>query len=127
MSTLLKNKKDFSLRIKKKTRECEKKIESHGRVEIKQLMCFLFTGSKGGIRRIKIILKIKDSPLNVNRLSRELEIEYKSILQHVKILQKHGMLVDSGKTYGKKYSLSPLLETNIKIFDEIEQKMRHYF
>ena len=87
----------------------------------------MFTGSRSGIRRIQIILQLKQKPLNRYQLSRVLKIEYKSVQQHIKILKKYDLISESEERYGKKYSISSLLESNIEIFNEIAQKMEHYF
>ena len=119
--------KSVTLEIKKKTRVCEQSLESSGNVAVKKLLCFVFTGSRGGIRRIQIILQLKQKSLNRHQLSKSLEIEYKSVQQHIKILKKYDLITESEERYGKKYFISSLLESNIMIFDEIAQKMEHYF
>ena len=118
--------KSITLEINKKTRVCEQTLKSPGNMVIKKLLCFVFTGSRGGIRRIKIILQLKQKPLNRHQLSKALEIEYKSVQQHIKMLKKYDLISDSEEKYGKKYSISSLLESNMDIFDEITHKMKHH-
>jgi len=36
--------------------------------DAKRLLWFVFTGSRGGLNRLKIISKIKENPLNINQL-----------------------------------------------------------
>ncbi len=38
----------------------------------KRLLWFVFTGSRGGLNRLKIIIKLKENPLNTNQLAKEL-------------------------------------------------------
>jgi len=40
--------------------------------DAKRLLWFVFTGSRGGLNRLKIISKIKENPLNINQLAKEL-------------------------------------------------------
>ena len=115
------------LKIKKNTRVCEKEIVAQGSPEIKRWMCFLFTNSRGGIRRMKIVLQLKHGSLNRHRLSRELGIEYKSLQHHMNVLKKYGILENSDNDYAKIFFLSSMVISNIAIFDEIVQKMTHYF
>ncbi len=75
-------------KIRKSTKKYEREIEWEGNPEIKRLMCFVFTSSRGGISRMKIISKLRDTPLNLNKLSRELHMDYKSAQHHVKVLEK---------------------------------------
>ena len=100
----------------------EIKAESHP--EIERLLWFVFAGTRGGISRIKIVSLIKDRPVNTNQLSREIGIDYKAIQHHIKVLEKNNLITDIGERYGKKYFLSPLLESNIEVFDEIITKMK---
>ena len=115
------------LKIKKNTRLCEKDIVAEGSLQTKRLMCFLFTSSRGGIRRMKIVLALKRKPMNRHKLSQELGIEYKSLQHHMNVLKKHGILEVSGDRYGRTFFLSSLLITNIAVFNEIVRKMNHYF
>ena len=49
--------------------------------DAKRLLWFVFAASRGGLNRLKIISKLKENPLNINQLAKELGLDYKAI-QH---------------------------------------------
>jgi hypothetical protein len=67
---------------------------------------WLIAGSKGGRTRARILLKLLSEPLNSNRLSESMRMDYKTIQYHLDLLSEHGILDWSGKKYGKVYFLS---------------------
>ncbi len=99
-------------------------IKADAHPEVKQLLWFVFAGTKGGIARIKITLILKDNPSNANKLSRELGLDYKAIRHHLKVLEKNNLVTKLGENYGTTYFLSSLLESNIVVYDEIITKMK---
>lgn len=89
----------------------------------KRLLWFVFTGSRGGLNRLKIISKIKENPLNINQLAKELCLDYKAIQHHIKVLEKNNLITKMGEKYGVAYFPSTFLEVNMEIFEEIERKL----
>ena len=91
--------------------------------DAKRLLWFVFTGSRGGLNRLKIISKIKENPLNINQLAKELGLDYKAIQHHIKVLEKNNLIAKIGEKYGIAYFPSTFLEVNMEIFEEIEGKL----
>jgi predicted transcriptional regulator len=89
----------------------------------KRLLWFVFTGSRGGLNRLKIISKIKENPLNINQLAKELSLDYKAIQHHIKVLEKNNLITKMGEKYGVTYFPSTFLEVNMETFEEIEGKL----
>ena len=89
----------------------------------KRLLWFVFTGSRGGLNRFRIVSKIKETPLNINQLAKELGLDYKAIQHHIIILEKNNLITKMGEKYGVTYFISPLLELNMETFDEIARKL----
>ncbi len=89
----------------------------------KRLLWFVFTGTRGGLNRLKIISKLKENPLNINQLAKELGLDYKAIQHHIKVLEKNNLITKMGEKYGIMYFISTFLEVNMKTFDEIEGKL----
>ncbi len=79
-------------------------------------------GQQGGRNRIKILELLKDRPYNLNQLSTELDLNYRTIKHHVEILLEHDLIKVSGEGYGKVYFLSPKLEENYEILEEMKKK-----
>lgn len=89
----------------------------------KRLLWFVFTGSKGGLNRIRLISVIRKTPLNANQLSKELGLDYKAIQHHVNVLEKNNLVTRVGEKYGAVFFISTFLEVNLETFDEIVTKL----
>lgn len=89
----------------------------------KRLFWFIFAGSRGGLNRLKIILSLKERPLNANQLAKELSLDYKAIQHHIKVLEKNNIITKFGEKYGVTYFISTYLEVNMETFDEIATKL----
>jgi DNA-binding transcriptional ArsR family regulator len=93
---------------------------------MKRVLWYLIAGSRGGTNRARIIQALHDRPYNVNQLSLELDLDYKTIQHHIKVLEDHNILVNSNeeKKYGAMIFLSNRMEENYPIFLEILSKMK---
>lgn len=89
----------------------------------KRLLWFVFTGSKGGLNRIRLISTIRKTPLNTNQLAKELGLDYKAIQHHLNVLNKNNLITKVGDKYGATFFISTFLEVNIETFDEIVTKL----
>ncbi len=95
--------------------------------ELRGLLWFLLGGTRGGENRARIIKRIRDRPSNMNQLANELNLQYKAVQHHVKVLQRSSLLMASGEKYGTVYSLSVWMAGHIEIFDEICGKLGFEF
>ena len=90
---------------------------------LRHSMWHVLAGMRGGITRIKILKLLKERPYNVNQLHENLRMDYKTIQHHIRVLLNEKIITtDDDKKYGSMYFLSPMLEKNIGIFDEILEK-----
>ncbi len=89
---------------------------------MEKLLWWLITGKRGGINRAKIIKKIKNRPYNSYQLAKELNLDYKTIRHHVKILEENKIIKSNGDSYSKLYFLTENMEQNYDIFEEIWMK-----
>ncbi|MGI0065412.1 MAG: ArsR/SmtB family transcription factor [Nitrosotalea sp.] len=89
----------------------------------KRLLWFVFTGSKGGLNRIRLISHIRDEPLNANQLAKEMNLDYKAIQHHIGVLEKNNLVTRVGEKYGATFFISTFLEVNLQVFDEIVGKL----
>ena len=90
---------------------------------LKYLLGWLIAGSKGGLTRSKIIEIIRENPQNANQLANTLEMDYRTIRHHLKVLQKNKIITSTGEGYGNTYFLSTELEENYELFEEILNKL----
>jgi len=95
-----------------------KKFQVQNNEQPKMLLWSVFAGSKGCINRTKIVLQLRDTPLNTNQLSEKLGLDYKVVQRHIEILRKNNLLETVGNRYGEIYFLSPVFESNQDIFNE---------
>lgn len=86
---------------------------------MKKLMWWVIAGMKGGLNRAKIIRMLHDRPYNAHQLSEELNLDYKTIRHHIKVLEQNTMVKSGDEKYGKMYFLSSAMEENYDTFLEI--------
>jgi DNA-binding transcriptional ArsR family regulator len=90
---------------------------------LKYLLGWLIAGTRGGVTRAKIIKILKETPQNANQLATLLGKDYRTIRHHLDVLQKNGIIVSAGDRYGMTYFLSPQLEAEYAVFEEIVKKI----
>jgi len=97
--------------------------------ETRKLLFYLFTSTRGGFTRLRIIMLLLEKSLNTHQLSQELKLDYKAVQHHMKVLEKNNMVLKIGDKYGAIYHLSNFLEINIRSLDEaidkLDRKMNH--
>ena len=97
--------------------------------QTRKLLLYLFTSTRGGFTRLRIIMHLLDQPYNTHQLSKELDLDYKAIQHHMKVLEKNNMVSKIGEKYGAIFHLSTFLEINISTLDEaiekLDRKMNH--
>ena len=91
--------------------------------DVKRLFWYIFAGSRGGLNRLRIISSLKETPLNINQLAKALNLDYKAIQHHIKILEKNNLITKIGEKYAVTYFISNFLEVNMETFEEIETKL----
>lgn len=90
---------------------------------LKYLLGWLIAGTRGGLTRAKIILALKEAPQNANQLATSLKLDYRTIRHHLEVLKKNKLIVSAGEGYGTTYFLSPIMEENYALFEEILKKI----
>jgi DNA-binding transcriptional ArsR family regulator len=90
---------------------------------LKYLLGWLIAGTRGGLTRSRIISALRETPRNANQLANLLEMDYRTIRHHLKILQKNRIITSAGEGYGTTYFLSPVMEENYALFEEIVDKI----
>ena len=91
--------------------------------DVKRLFWYVFAGSRGGLNRLRIISSLKEKPLNINQLAKQLNLDYKAIQHHIKNLEKNNLITKMGEKYAVTYFISTFLEVNMETFEEIEAKL----
>jgi len=91
--------------------------------QLKYLLGWLIGGTIGGGTRARIIKALKETPQNANQLANLLEMDYSTIRHHLKTLQKMRIITSAGEGYGITYFLSPQMEENYHLFEDIMEKI----
>lgn len=92
--------------------------------DIIRLLWFLFAGTRGGDNRIKILDLLIKKPLNINKISEDLQLDYKTIQHHIRILEKNNLVTKVGDKYGILYFISNYMEKNIDSYYSIMNKLK---
>jgi len=91
--------------------------------QTRKLLLYLFTSTRGGFTRLRIIMHLLDQPYNTHQLTKELGLDYKAVQHHMKVLEKNNMVSKIGEKYGAIFHLSNFLEINISALDEAIDKL----
>ncbi len=91
--------------------------------QTRKLLLYLFTSTRGGLTRLRIIIHLLDQPCNTHQLAKVLDLDYKAVQHHMKVLQKNNMVSKIGEKYGAIFHLSNFLEINISALDEAIDKL----
>jgi predicted transcriptional regulator len=110
---------EFKDLIKSKSQSLNRKPDRATR----KLLLYLFTGTKGGYTRLKIIMSLETRPLNTHQLAKEMGFDYKAIQHHMKVLEKNNLVTKVGEKYGAIFHLSNFLEINIECLAEVIEKL----
>ncbi len=92
---------------------------------MKKVLWWLILGTRGGINRAKIIKKLKERPYNAHQLAEELNVNYRTIRHHIKILEDSEVVKSAGEKYGKMYFLSENMERNYGDFETIWKQVQY--
>ena len=78
---------------------------------MKNLVWYLFVGTRGGETRILIVTTLKKKPMNAHQLATALNLDYKTVQHHIRILLENQIIsaVNKGK-YGAVYFISDEME-----------------
>lgn len=91
----------------------------------KKLLWWIFGVTKGGVIRAKIVKLLKERPSNAHQLAKKLDLDYKTVRYHIRILLKDGLIVGRGDPITM-YFLSDTMEEGyeefLKICEQIEKE-----
>ena len=91
--------------------------------QTRKLLLYLFTSTRGGFTRLRIIIRLLEKPYNTHQLAKELDLDYKAVQHHMKVLEKNNMVSKIGEKYGAIFHLSNFLEINIVVLNEAIDKL----
>ena len=90
---------------------------------MEQALWYLLAGTRGGANRVRIIEALDDRPRNVNRLSEDLDLDYKTVEHHIEMLEEYDIVEAGGNDYGQMYFLTDRFDRYRDSFREITDRM----
>lgn len=66
----------------------------------------LFFESPGNFNRVKIVNLLNHRPYNINQLSKELNLNYRTVQHHIKVLEENMVVQSDSNGYGALISIS---------------------
>ena len=90
---------------------------------LKRTLMLYIAGTRGGSVRLKILMLIDKKPRNINEISEELGLDYKTVQHHIRVLQKSGLVSSLKRKYDNEYSLSELLKVHKDVLKDISDNM----
>ena len=88
----------------------------------KRVLWWLFGGSVGGGTRARVLVTIREQPMNAQQIAKNLNLDYTTVRHHLRVLLKNNMVVTSGEGYGKLYFLSNSMESHWSDLEMILEK-----
>lgn len=89
----------------------------------KKLLWWIFSVTKGGIVRAKIVKMLNEMPSNANQIAQKLKLDYTTVRYHLNILLKHGIVETSEDTYVVMYFLTDEMLSHWDEFLKIYEKI----
>lgn len=90
----------------------------------KHLLLWLFTGTRGGPNRARIVDVLRDDPMNTNQLKLTLNLDYRTVKHHLEVLMDNDVIYPIGPDYGTMFFLTPKMEEYLDYFDELWESIR---
>ena len=90
----------------------------------KRLLHWIVAGTAGGYNRGRILVALFENPRNANMLAKDLDLDYKTVQHHLRMLQKNRLVIEQGSGYGSLFFPSDLLEEYEEVFWEIWNKLK---
>lgn len=85
----------------------------------KHLLYWLFTATRGGTNRGRIMESIIEEPMNTNQLRKSLDLDFRTVKHHLEVLENNDLVTAMGNHYGKMYFASEKLMDNIDLFEDV--------
>ena len=85
----------------------------------KHLLYWLFTATRGGTNRGRIMESLLEEPMNTNQLRKSLDLDFRTVKHHLEVLENNDLVTTMGNHYGRMYFASEKLMDNIELFEEV--------
>jgi len=87
-----------------------------------QLLWYLFTGTRGGLNRLRIVELLYDRPYNAHQIAGLTGLDYRTVRHHLSVLTRHHVLANPApENYGSLYFLGGLTRSQWSTVLEIRR------
>ena len=86
----------------------------------------LLLGRKGGKTTMKIIDQLLYRPHSITQLSKILNLDYKTIQYHIKLISRIELVEHNDKKYGTLYYPTKKLTNNLKEYEQIKMYLNEF-
>lgn len=83
----------------------------------KKLLCYLIEGTRGGKTRALILRHLTEKSYNAHQLAKALNMDYKTIRHHLKVLEKKGIITKGQDEYAGLYFIAKNIESDLDDMD----------
>jgi predicted ArsR family transcriptional regulator len=90
---------------------------------MEKALWYLFTATRGGSNRVRIVRALSRRPMNANRLAEELDVSYKTVRHHLDMLVEHDVVEAGEADYAKLYFLTDRFERSRDTFEDIAEQV----
>ena len=87
------------------------------------MIWWVFAGNRGGPNRARVVVALRNEPMNANQLSHLLGMDYKTIRHHLTVLLNNRLIIGQGEGYGTMYFIAPEFEQAYDEFTKIWDKI----
>ncbi len=94
--------------------------------EVEKALYWILAGTMGGANRVRILRELIKKPQNTNNLSKVLDLDFKTVQYHLKVLEKNGFVTfKGGGGFSRLYFPSQIVEDNVETLHKIIQQMEN--
>jgi len=83
----------------------------------------VFTGMSGRYTRLRIICAITENPMNSMEISKQLDLDYKTVKHNIEVLEKNNFIIRKGEGYGDVFFPSELISNNLPTLYSVIRKV----
>lgn len=88
-----------------------------------ELFSSIFTGMGGRYTRLRILCAIVEVSMNSFQISKDLNLDPKTVAYNLKVLKKHNLVTREGDGYGDLYSPAEIVKLNLPTLYAVIRKV----
>ena len=89
----------------------------------RRVLHWMLIGTRGGPMRARILDLLRQEPQNAHRIAQRLDVQYRTILHHLDVLVRNGLVIPVGEGYGREYFPSQWIAGHPQEFDGLLRQL----